>query len=263
MPGTGMARRCWKGHFLRELDDAAVDTFLARGDGDGGGDPALLPFAGLQSYGGARSPRWVTMRPRSATGTRWSSLWPWRTGPTLRRTSRGCRPRGATPARSSRSPAASTSTPSATRGRKCPAGLRPGQAGTMTALKDRYDPENVFHLNHNIRPARSSHGDHPDLEGLDHAGERRRLPADRQPGGPAGHRGAQPGRLPRRLPAAPRPRRRGGVRHHHAVRLTGAGPRVAGEDYETAYVPPRARAVLARFDERSVHYDTLLRPHVV
>jgi heme-degrading monooxygenase HmoA len=37
----------------------------------------------------------------------------------------------------------------------------------------------------------------------------------------------------------------------------------AGEDYETAYVPPRARAVLARFDERSAHYDTLLRPHAL
>jgi heme-degrading monooxygenase HmoA len=34
----------------------------------------------------------------------------------------------------------------------------------------------------------------------------------------------------------------------------------AGEDYETAYVPPRARAVLARFDQRSAHYDTLLQP---
>ena len=34
----------------------------------------------------------------------------------------------------------------------------------------------------------------------------------------------------------------------------------AGEDYEAAYVPPRARAVLARFDERSAHYDTLLQP---
>ena len=34
----------------------------------------------------------------------------------------------------------------------------------------------------------------------------------------------------------------------------------AGEDYETAYVPPRARAVLARFDHRSAHYETLLRP---
>jgi hypothetical protein len=34
----------------------------------------------------------------------------------------------------------------------------------------------------------------------------------------------------------------------------------AGEDYEAAYVPSRARAVLARFEERSAHYDTLLRP---
>ena len=29
----------------------------------------------------------------------------------------------------------------------------------------------------------------------------------------------------------------------------------AGEDYETAYVPPEARAVLARFDTRSQHYE--------
>lgn len=29
----------------------------------------------------------------------------------------------------------------------------------------------------------------------------------------------------------------------------------AGEDYEAAVVPPKARALLARFDERSQHYD--------
>lgn len=34
----------------------------------------------------------------------------------------------------------------------------------------------------------------------------------------------------------------------------------AGEDYETAVVPPRARALLARFDARSLHYETLLGP---
>jgi hypothetical protein len=37
-------------------------------------------------------------------------------------------------------------------------------------------------------------------------------------------------------------------------------PAFAGEDYQTAYVPPRARAVPTRFDERSAHHDTLLRP---
>ena len=31
--------------------------------------------------------------------------------------------------------------------------------------------------------------------------------------------------------------------------------RFAGEDYEQAYVPPQARAVLARFDDRSQHYE--------
>lgn len=29
----------------------------------------------------------------------------------------------------------------------------------------------------------------------------------------------------------------------------------AGDDYELAVVPPRARAVLSRFDERSQHYE--------
>lgn len=29
----------------------------------------------------------------------------------------------------------------------------------------------------------------------------------------------------------------------------------AGEDYETAYVPAKAREVLSRFDARSQHYD--------
>ena len=33
-----------------------------------------------------------------------------------------------------------------------------------------------------------------------------------------------------------------------------------GEDYEIAHVPPQARAVLARFDARSAHYETLLTP---
>jgi hypothetical protein len=34
----------------------------------------------------------------------------------------------------------------------------------------------------------------------------------------------------------------------------------AGEDYEAAYVPRQARAVLARFHERSAYHETLLRP---
>lgn len=34
----------------------------------------------------------------------------------------------------------------------------------------------------------------------------------------------------------------------------------AGEDYEAAVVPSEARALLSRFDERSVHYEILAEP---
>ena len=33
-----------------------------------------------------------------------------------------------------------------------------------------------------------------------------------------------------------------------------------GEDYQAAYVPEEARALLSRFDERSSHYDVLQEP---
>lgn len=35
----------------------------------------------------------------------------------------------------------------------------------------------------------------------------------------------------------------------------------AGEDYETAYVPASARAVLARFDARAIHYEVRAERH--
>ena len=34
----------------------------------------------------------------------------------------------------------------------------------------------------------------------------------------------------------------------------------AGEDHEVAVVPPEARRLLARFDERSAHYETVVEP---
>ena len=34
----------------------------------------------------------------------------------------------------------------------------------------------------------------------------------------------------------------------------------AGEDHETAVVPPAARALLDRFDERAVHYEIVIAP---
>jgi hypothetical protein len=35
----------------------------------------------------------------------------------------------------------------------------------------------------------------------------------------------------------------------------------AGEDYEAAVVPPAARKLLSRFDDRSAHYEVIKRPN--
>lgn len=35
----------------------------------------------------------------------------------------------------------------------------------------------------------------------------------------------------------------------------------AGDDYETAYVPPSVREVLTHFDGRSAHYEVVVTPH--
>jgi len=34
----------------------------------------------------------------------------------------------------------------------------------------------------------------------------------------------------------------------------------AGEDHEAAVVPPKARALLSKFDQRSAHYEILVSP---
>jgi len=34
----------------------------------------------------------------------------------------------------------------------------------------------------------------------------------------------------------------------------------AGADHEVAVVPPEARALLSRFDERSAHFDVVMKP---
>jgi FAD/FMN-containing dehydrogenase len=147
-------RRYWKGHFLRELDDAAIDAFLARGDSDGGGDPALLPYAGLQGYGGAVADvgdadtafghrdalvefvavaNWTDPaedQPRMAAARRYAAaVEPFASGVYVNAL-----------------------------GDEGQAGIRRAygtdKLARLTALKDRYDPGNVFHLNHNIRPSK-------------------------------------------------------------------------------------------------------------
>jgi FAD/FMN-containing dehydrogenase len=146
----GLLRRYWKGHYLRNFDDAAIQAFLYRGGGEG--DPARLPSGSLHSHRGAIAAvgdHETAFSHRDAL-VEFVAVAGW-TDPTEDQ---------------ARMAAA----------RRYGAAVEPfasgvyvndltdeGQAGIrraygadtlarLMALKDRYDPGNVFHLNHNIRP---------------------------------------------------------------------------------------------------------------
>jgi FAD/FMN-containing dehydrogenase len=145
----GLLRRYWKGHYLRELGDDAIDAFLARG---GDGDGALLPYGGLQSYGGAIG---AVGEEETAFGHRdalveFVGVANWTDPREDEARLRAARRYGAAV-----EPFASGVYVNdlADEGE---AGVRraygPDKVARLAALKDRYDPDNAFHLNHNIRP---------------------------------------------------------------------------------------------------------------
>ncbi len=147
-------RRYWKGHYLREFGDDAIDVFVssAARDEDGGVDPALVPSGSLQSYGGGIA---SVGHGETAFGHRDALV--------------------EFVARASWTDAAEDEA-RISMARRFGAAIEPfasgvyvndladeGEAGVrraygsdtierLGALKDRYDPDNVFHLNHNIRP---------------------------------------------------------------------------------------------------------------
>jgi FAD/FMN-containing dehydrogenase len=143
-------RRYWKGHFLRELPDGAIDAFLGRGDGD----PAMLPAGSLQSYGGAVAEvgdadtafghrdalvefvavaSWTDPAedpPRMAAARRYAAaVEPFASGVYVN----ALTDEGETGIRRA---------------------YGADKLARLAELKDRYDPDNVFHLNHNIRPGK-------------------------------------------------------------------------------------------------------------
>jgi len=143
-------RRYWKGHYFRSLPDEAIEAFLLRGTADGSGE--RLPAASLQAYGGAiadvpdadsafsqrdamfefvAAARWsdpAEDQDRMAAARRYAaSLERFATGMYVNSMS----DEGAAGVRRAYSPA---------------------KLARLIALKNAYDPDNVFHLNQNIAP---------------------------------------------------------------------------------------------------------------
>jgi FAD/FMN-containing dehydrogenase len=149
-------RRYWKGRYLRELSDTAIDAFLGRDvrarqpEANG-----MLSAASMQVYGGAIadppdgdnafSQRDAVFE--VVTSVSWSDP-----------AEDDARMRGARTVASAIEPFAS--------GAYVNSLSDEGESGVeiaygsdrlqrLGAIKDRYDPENVFHLNHNVRPTRA------------------------------------------------------------------------------------------------------------
>ena len=143
-------RRYWKGHYFRSLTDEAIDAFLHRGTRDGHGE--RLPAASLQQYGGAiadvpgpdsafdqrdagfefvAAARWTDPaedEQRMAAARRYAAtLEPFASGMYVNAMS----DEGASGVARA---------------------YRPEKLARLRALKTAYDPDNVFHLNHNIEP---------------------------------------------------------------------------------------------------------------
>jgi hypothetical protein len=148
----GLLRRYWKGHYLRDLDDAAIQAFLSRGDDDGGGEPALLPSGSLQSYGGAIA---AVGEDETAFGHRdalveFVAVAGWTDPAEDQARMAAARRYGAAVEPFASGVYVNDLTDEGQAGIR--RAYRTGTLARLVALKDRYDPGNVFHLNHNIRP---------------------------------------------------------------------------------------------------------------
>lgn len=144
-------RRYWKGHYFREFSDDAVEAFLLRGTPDGHGD--LLPAASLQAYGGAIAdvPDDDAAFSHRETLVEFVAAARW-TDPMQDEQRMRVARRYATSL--DRYAAGAYVNVLTDEGQ---AGVRraypPAKLARLTAVKDAYDPDNVFHLNHNIRPS--------------------------------------------------------------------------------------------------------------
>ena len=147
-------RRYSAGHYLTEYSDAAIDAFLARGVAAGAPEPdwSLMPGGGFQAYGGAIADVGEQESAFSNRGTLVEffagSTWADPAEDAVRMNGARTWARAFEPF--------STGTyvnVMADRDADVSRGYHAEQFRRLAELKRTYDPDNVFHLNQNIRPA--------------------------------------------------------------------------------------------------------------
>jgi FAD/FMN-containing dehydrogenase len=142
-------RRYWKGHYLAELSDGAIGALVDRDPAD-----ATLPGASLQAYGGAiadvddDATAFSHRRARFeyVAAVKWSDPG-----------EDSLRMGAARQAAAKLDPFAVGAYVNALSDEGAPGVRRAyseAKRARLTAVKDAYDPDNVFHLNHNIAPTR-------------------------------------------------------------------------------------------------------------
>ncbi|HEX3977554.1 MAG TPA: FAD-binding oxidoreductase [Solirubrobacteraceae bacterium] len=141
-------RRYWKGHYLPELSDGAIAALLDRDPQD-----PTLPGVSLQAYGGAIADVDDDATAFSHRGTRFeyvaAAKW---TDPGEDDLRMGAARRAAAKLNGFASGAYvnALSDEGASGVRRA---YSEAKRACLTAVKDVYDPDNVFHLNHNIAPS--------------------------------------------------------------------------------------------------------------
>ncbi|HEY7488343.1 MAG TPA: FAD-binding oxidoreductase [Streptosporangiaceae bacterium] len=143
-------RRYWKGHYFYAFPDEAIQAFLARGSDDA--DDPYLPAASLQAYGGAIADVAddETAFSHRDTLVEFVAAARWLDPAEDAARIAAARRYGATLEPFAAGLYVNTMTDEGETGVR--RAYPKEKMARLTALKDRYDPGNVFHLNHNIRP---------------------------------------------------------------------------------------------------------------
>ena len=143
-------RRYWKGHYVRELPDEAIEAYLLRGAADGRGEH--LPAASLQAYGGAIADRPDDETAFSQRDTLFEFVAAARWTDPAEDEARMAAARRYAGALDGFASGAYVNVLTDEGAGGVARAYPPAKLARLTELKDAYDPENVFHLNQNIRP---------------------------------------------------------------------------------------------------------------